>query len=434
MDRDEKEKKKKESKSMMRKKIAVAAIAGIMAVSLMAMPMTNVFAAQETVTESEAECAAVNFEKLPVTVLSDMDDYDLKAGLTWEIKWNAKLSDKNSCVRYGKFTITKDSYVRIKTSSEGSRPDFGWEEDYYIYGNSSMGTAVYSHSAAGSDDYYEMKAGIYYIKMEGTFSYWIESTSNTEKMIIGCVAKEDAVKLTQTPNKTKSAVVIKVDEKIMSNGKGSIKIAEGNNENVIDWGNYSNDYTDISSTGRFTVKKNGWYVVQVTVESPRTWGKDVYSYKKIKVNCIDNVKPVVAGFKDKGAYNKAVKITFRDNNGGSGIKSATLNGKKIKNGTVVNKEGKYTLKVADNAGNVKAATFIIDKTKPIVTGVKNKQTYKKAVKIVLKDNPGGSSLWKATMNGKYIKKVTTVSKPGKYTLKVKDKAGNLTTVTFAIKK
>ena len=443
MDRDETQKekrnkketkKKKESKSMMRKKIAVAAIAGIMAVSTMAMPVLNVSAAQETVTESEAESAAVSFQKLPVTVLSDMDDYDLKAGLTWEIKWNAKESDANSCVRYGQFTIPKDSYVRIKTSTEGKRPDIGWEEDYYIYGNASMGTAVISHSAAGSDDFYEMKAGTYYIKMEGTFTYWTESASNTEKMIIGCIAKENAVKLTQTPNKTKTAAVIKVDEKMMANGKGSIKIAEGNNENDINWGSYSNDYTDISSTGKYTVKENGWYVVQVTAESHATWGKDVYAYRRIKVNCIDTTKPVISGVKNNVLYNKSVKIAFSDNKGGSGIKAATLNGKNVKNGAVVTKEGKYTLKVADKAGNVTSAVFIIDKTKPIVSGVKNNQIYKKSVKITLKDNKGGSGLYKATLNGKSIKSVVTVTKPGKYTLKVKDKAGNLTTVVFAIKK
>ena len=492
---------------MMRKKIAVAAIAGIMAVSTMAMPVLNVSAAQETVTESEAESAAVSFQKLPVTVLSDMDDYDLKAGLTWEIKWNAKESDANSCVRYGQFTIPKDSYVRIKTSTEGKRPDIGWSEDYYIYGNASMGTAVISHSAAGSDDFYEMKAGTYYIKMEGTFTYWTESASNTEKMIIGCIAKENAVKLTQTPNKTKTAAVIKVDEKMMANGKGSIKIAEGNNENDINWGSYSNDYTDISSTGKYTVKENGWYVVQVTAESHATWGKDVYAYRRIKVNCIDTTKPVISGVKNNVLYNKSVKIAFSDNKGGSGIKAATLNGKSIKSGTVVTKdgkytlkvtdkvgnvssvvfgidktkpvvsgvknngiynknvklsfsdnkggfglrtatlngksikngavvtkEGKYTLKVADKAGNVTSAVFIIDKTKPIVSGVKNNQTYKKSVKITLNDNKGGSGLYKATLNGKSIKSVVTVTKPGKYTLKVKDKAGNLTTVVFAIKK
>lgn len=418
---------------MMRKKIAIAAIAGIMAVSSMAMPMTNVFAAQYTVTESEAECAAVSFAKLPVTILDDMDDYDLKAGLTWEIKWDAKLSDKNSCVRYGKFTIPKDSYVRIKTSTEGSRPDFGWEEDYYIYGNSSMGTAVYSHSAAGSDDYYEMKAGTYYIKMEGTFSYWIESASNTEKMIIGCIAKEDAVQMKQTPGKNKTSAVITVDDKIRTNGNGSIKIAKGSNEDSISWGSSSDDYTDISETGKFTVKENGWYVARITAESTRTWGKDVTIYKKIKVTCIDKTKPVVTGVKNKGAYNKNVRITYKDNNGGSGIKAAVLNGRRIKSGTLVSKPGKYTLKVTDNAGNINTTTFVIDKTKPIVTGVKNNKTYKKSAKIVFRDNKGGSGIKTAVLNGKTIKSGKTVTKAGKYNLRVRDKAGNLTTVSFTVK-
>ena len=51
------------------------------------------------------------------------------------------------------------------------------------------------------------------------------------------------------------------------------------------------------------------------------------------------------------------KITFKDAT--SGVKKATLNGKKIKNGKVVKKAGKYTLVVYDKAGNKRTVKFRI---------------------------------------------------------------------------
>lgn len=71
----------------------------------------------------------------------------------------------------------------------------------------------------------------------------------------------------------------------------------------------------------------------------------------------DKTKPTVKGVKNKKIYKKAVTIKFSDKQ--SGIKKATLNGKKIKTGKKVNKNGKYTLKVYDKAGNCTTVKFTI---------------------------------------------------------------------------
>jgi hypothetical protein len=72
---------------------------------------------------------------------------------------------------------------------------------------------------------------------------------------------------------------------------------------------------------------------------------------------VDSTKPTVSVKEKKSSYTKPVTITFSDD--GSGIKKATLNGKKIKNETTVKKAGEYTLKVTDKAGNTKTVKFTI---------------------------------------------------------------------------
>ncbi len=73
---------------------------------------------------------------------------------------------------------------------------------------------------------------------------------------------------------------------------------------------------------------------------------------------IDRTKPSIKGVKNGKTYKKAVTIKFSDKNG---IQSAYLNGKIFRNGSKASKKGTYTLKVTDNAGNVKTVKFKINK-------------------------------------------------------------------------
>ncbi|PEQ96127.1 hypothetical protein CN481_02005 [Bacillus sp. AFS006103] len=63
------------------------------------------------------------------------------------------------------------------------------------------------------------------------------------------------------------------------------------------------------------------------------------------------------GVENNGYYNKDVTITFNE-------ATATLNGKAFTSGTIVKKEGTYTLVVRDAAGNETTVKFTIDKTAP----------------------------------------------------------------------
>lgn len=100
------------------------------------------------------------------------------------------------------------------------------------------------------------------------------------------------------------------------------------------------------SDNSYKAEEEGLYVVKAKLLAGNT--------KTLKFT-IDKTKPVT-NIKAK-KYKKKVTINFRDKL--SGVKKATLNGKKIKSGKVVNKKGNYLLKVTDRAGNVRSVKFSI---------------------------------------------------------------------------
>lgn len=103
------------------------------------------------------------------------------------------------------------------------------------------------------------------------------------------------------------------------------------------------------SGNEFAVKKDGAYKAEIETEA---------GTKQTVIFCVDRKKPTT-NVKNNKVYKKNLKITFRDKL--SGVKRATLNGKKIKSGKTIKKNGTYTLKIVDKAGNVKKVKFKIQK-------------------------------------------------------------------------
>ncbi|MGC5326889.1 Ig-like domain-containing protein [Brevibacillus sp. SYSU BS000544] len=85
------------------------------------------------------------------------------------------------------------------------------------------------------------------------------------------------------------------------------------------------------------------------------------------------------------------------------------------------------LELRDVAGNIVTAsdTITLDTTAPVVTGVKNGETYQKAVTITFNEGT-------ATLNGSPFQSGNTVSTSGSYTLLVTDKAEHVTKVEFRL--
>lgn len=112
------------------------------------------------------------------------------------------------------------------------------------------------------------------------------------------------------------------------------------------------------------------------------------------------------------------------------ITKFTVNDKAVsENEFAPSKDGRYNVYVELLSGASKKISYVLDRTKPYCNIV-NGKTYKNSVTIKLSDKYG---IKKAYLNGKSVKSGRKVTKSGTYSLKVYDKAGNLTTKKFKLK-
>ncbi|MDE0564230.1 Ig-like domain-containing protein [Exiguobacterium sp. B2(2022)] len=133
---------------------------------------------------------------------------------------------------------------------------------------------------------------------------------------------------------------------------------------------------------------------------------------------IDKTAVEVQGVTADGYY-QSVRPTFSEG-------TATLNDKPFVSGALVSEEGIYELVVKDKALNVTKVMFTVDKTAVEVQGVTADGHYQ-SVRPTFSEGT-------ATLNDKTFTSGTVVSEEGVYELEVKDKAGNVTKITFTIDK
>lgn len=174
--------------------------------------------------------------------------------------------------------------------------------------------------------------------------------------------------------------------------------------------------------------KNG--VIDSQNPKRATWKIQMDSLKSIstiEAYCKSDIQ--VSGVKQGATYKKAVKVKF------SGVTSATYKGKKVKSGTAFQKNGQHTLILKAASGEQRTVTFFVDKKKPVIKGVKNKKTYKKAQYFSVSD--AGSGVASVKINGKkqdLSDMYFGLNKNGTYKIVVKDKVGNTTKVKVKIAK
>lgn len=142
----------------------------------------------------------------------------------------------------------------------------------------------------------------------------------------------------------------------------------------------------------------------------------------------DTEAPVISGVKNNGLYKKAVKLQITDN---VNVKSVTVNGIAVGNTLLKASITKaYKITATDANGNTSSVSFRIDTKKPVIKGIKNGKKVTKPVTLKFKDNVKVKSV---TINGKKVgTKKATVHKKGRYVVKVKDTAGNVTKTIFRI--
>lgn len=365
----------------------------------------------------EVSADEIQFQEVPITILDDMNNFDRDAGASWKITTNFPKGYTGTQDYYAKFTLPEDSVVHFKTYVDYS---IGYDSDVYLCSNASMGAPIltYGTSSAGSTEskYLTLQAGTYYLKykIEPRYSPTKDAVCETFTTI-AALPSTKTLTVTQTPSSDFKSVSLDISQHLGSpSSVYQYAIAEGDQNATVNWVRF--DDTNVSVTS------NGTYTIRIDMKDYSS-----YVYYTFEVTGIDTEAPTITGASNNKYYKKAVTLTFSDTT--SGIKSATLNGKAISSGKKVSSNGKYTLKVTDNAGYCKIIKFVVDKKAPTVN-VKSK-TSNKSVKITYKDKVSG--IKSATLNGKKIKSGTTVRAKGSYVLKVKDKAGNTKTVKFKIK-
>ena len=175
--------------------------------------------------------------------------------------------------------------------------------------------------------------------------------------------------------------------------------------------------SDLKDSNNNDVYKEGKHIITATDE-----GGNITRVEFV----IDVTRPTA----DVKNISKAT--TFKVFDAVSGLAYVKLNKKIIEGDTFkVSKDGKYILKVTDNAGNIFNTVFYKDSKKPEIKGIKNKAVYKTTKTIKFSDKLSGVK--SAKLNGKSIKSGTRVSKKGSYTLVVKDNCNNSVKVKFKIK-
>src|SRR5690606_12851825 len=120
----------------------------------------------------------------------------------------------------------------------------------------------------------------------------------------------------------------------------------------------------------------------------------------------DKSAPIITGVEDGARYSTDVTPEFTDG-------TATLNGGIFVSGTVVQDENTYTLIAMDAAGNADTVIFVIDKTAPVISGVKDSVSYNKDVTVSFNEGT-------AVLNGDPFTSGTTIRVAGEYTLVVTD--------------
>ncbi|MBT2678676.1 Ig-like domain repeat protein [Bacillus sp. ISL-35] len=152
---------------------------------------------------------------------------------------------------------------------------------------------------------------------------------------------------------------------------------------------------------------------------------------------LDTTKPAlnISGVLD-GFFNKDItpKVTYSDIHLDSSKTSVTLNGKPFENGTKLEYEQDYILKVVitDLAKNVSSRTivFTIDKTKPVIKfkePISNKYFNTDLLPQLLIDDMSSYDIIAMMLDGKPYEKGDPIKEEGKHVMffEVKDKAGNI---------
>lgn len=188
-----------------------------------------------------------------------------------------------------------------------------------------------------------LDAGTYYLVMSGaqtTTSIKYEAVSYKVSATTENVGQKVKVKLN---------IPFEVDEIFVR--KGNVSVTKINDTGT--WSARNKECEELEGKS-YIADKNGVYTFRIA----DAYGNRIYY--KVKISTVDQSKPVISGAANGKIYTQKVTLKFSDKV--TGIKSVTINGKKLeekqyKNGYLIQKKGDYKVSVTDFAGNNTTISF-----------------------------------------------------------------------------
>lgn len=323
-----------------------------------------------TIPDTEAKAAAVTYETATIPTISSVEDLSsISAMYTASVSVSSSNSSEAE-LSYFKFSLSSDSWVYMTGSMSANNHD-GGQIHLDLYADEAMTNKVgeYGWGYWESNEEFMgfLKKGSYYGRISARYANYDRPFVSNLNVIAGAIPTSALVDAKVNVSGDKKKATVTFADALGAKAKDVQyrvgKVSKTYNDSQKYWRYtileryYGPDDAYLLEADDdqycFTVKKNGDYTVRL---------KDIrgncYS-QVIKVSGISGSALTVSGVRSGKTYSKAVTIKFSSS--GTGIKSATLNGKSITSGTKVSAKGSYTLKVTDKSGNKKVIKFKIKK-------------------------------------------------------------------------
>ena len=171
----------------------------------------------------------------------------------------------------------------------------------------------------------------------------------------------------------------------------------------------------------------GMHLGEYTIEYTAKDGSGNIGRATRIVKVVDTIDPIVLGVENGKFYRDPVSIHFIPTPGTDEVLTGTLNDIEIESGTLVDKDGEYTLKVWDDADNMVTIWFVIDRISPILLGVTNGEYTNREVVDITTNEKHLAYFEYRYESGDWIRVEDTkmsVSEEGTYRVYAVDKAGN----------
>lgn len=316
---------------------------------------------------SSMKADAVEFAQTTVPILNNAAELDtISASYTTTVN----VTKGHEETTYASFTLAEDSWVMMTGNYSMYTGEEGGSTHVDVYADSSLsnkkGEFGFGYWEYGNTFSAFLNKGTYYYTVKTKYGNYDGYKGNVN-IIVGSMPISKVFNVSTSVAKNKKSAVVSVVPGLgkyvsfVEYRQGAVALSNVSSSTYWKWkiagiftgGDGATVLNPVGEAYSFSVKKNGDYTIMLQDTAGARYSV-VYNVKGI-----DRTKPKVTGVKNNKKYKKAVKIKFSDKQ--TGIKSAKLNGKKIKSGKKVSKKGSYKLVVIDKAGNKTTIKFKIKK-------------------------------------------------------------------------